>query len=76
MDEPPVPELMRSIHEMFLDELKKCGAFRITLEYYETLDEGRPDKSYEWLVTQIQRYLEKKRLEDNRAKMQANLKKM
>eukprot|EP00975_Prorocentrum_lima_P015514 3287329-Prorocentrum_lima.AAC.1 len=49
MDEPPVPELMRSIHEMFLDELKKCGAFRLKLEYYETLDEGHPDKSNEWL---------------------------
>eukprot|EP00975_Prorocentrum_lima_P051917 10871453-Prorocentrum_lima.AAC.1 len=39
MDEPPVPELMRSIHEMFLDEVKKCGAFRLKLEYYDTLDE-------------------------------------
>eukprot|EP00975_Prorocentrum_lima_P068265 12919710-Prorocentrum_lima.AAC.1 len=45
MDKPPVPELMRSIHEMFLDELKKCGAFCLTLEYYETLEEGHPDKS-------------------------------
>eukprot|EP00975_Prorocentrum_lima_P053979 11322987-Prorocentrum_lima.AAC.1 len=66
MDEPPVPELTRNIHEMFLDELKKCVACRLKLEYYETLDEGHPDKSYEWLVTQIQRYIEKKRLDNNR----------
>eukprot|EP00975_Prorocentrum_lima_P063915 12894421-Prorocentrum_lima.AAC.1 len=44
-DEPPVPKLMRSIHEMFLEELKKCVAFRLKLEYYDTLDQGHPDKT-------------------------------
>eukprot|EP00975_Prorocentrum_lima_P065734 12905152-Prorocentrum_lima.AAC.1 len=46
MEEPPVPELMRSIPEMFLDDLKNCGALRLKLEYYETLDKGHPDKTY------------------------------
>eukprot|EP00975_Prorocentrum_lima_P056655 11884138-Prorocentrum_lima.AAC.1 len=54
---------MRSVHEMFLDELRKCGAFKLKLEYYDTLEDNHPDKSYEWLVTQIQRYIEKKRLD-------------
>eukprot|EP00975_Prorocentrum_lima_P041256 8667315-Prorocentrum_lima.AAC.1 len=57
---------------MFLDELRKCGAMRSKLEYYDTLDENHPDKSYKWVVTQVQRYLEKRRLDDKHAQRRSH----
>eukprot|EP00975_Prorocentrum_lima_P042320 8892271-Prorocentrum_lima.AAC.1 len=61
---------------MFLDEFRKCGAFKLKLEYYETLEDNHPDKSYEWLVNQVQRYIEKKRLDNNRTQMQSHLRRV
>eukprot|EP00975_Prorocentrum_lima_P034530 7257672-Prorocentrum_lima.AAC.1 len=67
---------MRSAHAMFFDELRKCGAFKLKLEYYETLEGDHPDKSYEWLVNQVQRYIEKKRLDNNRTQLQSHLRRV
>eukprot|EP00975_Prorocentrum_lima_P063344 12890938-Prorocentrum_lima.AAC.1 len=47
LDQKPEPSIMRSVHEMFLDELRKCGACKLKLEYYDTLEDNHPDNSYE-----------------------------
>eukprot|EP00975_Prorocentrum_lima_P071316 12937014-Prorocentrum_lima.AAC.1 len=38
LDQRPEPSTMRSVQEMFRDELRKCGALTLKIDYYETLD--------------------------------------
>eukprot|EP00975_Prorocentrum_lima_P030634 6426422-Prorocentrum_lima.AAC.1 len=49
METMPDANLMRSIQEMFVDQLRNCGAMKTVLMYYDTTPEGHVAKTYEWL---------------------------
>eukprot|EP00975_Prorocentrum_lima_P040195 8441715-Prorocentrum_lima.AAC.1 len=42
--------------------------------YFDSVDEGTPIKTYEWLCHQINKHIENTRLAHNRNKMQQHLK--
>jgi hypothetical protein len=64
-EEPPVTVK----EELFLEQLRKSQVMREEVAYYDRVEKGHPDKTYDFLVKSIRKLLERRRHRQNRQDM-------
>jgi hypothetical protein len=66
MRNPPPADI---VEQLFLDQLRHSKALEVELNHYDRLDRGHADRSYEFLMNSLQKYLSRQRLQRNRTAM-------
>ena len=64
-EEPP----LRVKEELFLEQMRKSQVLREEVAHYDRVEKGDPDKTYDFLVKSIRKFLERKRHRQNRQDM-------
>ena len=55
------------LHELYEKQVKDFHGIAMDMQYYRRLDDDHKDKSYDWLVATVERYIALKRMERNKA---------
>ena len=58
-----------TLKDLFYREVRKSRKLRFDLDVYERAPEGSNDRSYEFLINSVRRYLDRERLRTNREKI-------
>ena len=58
-----------TLKDLFYREVRKFRKLRFDLDVYERAPEGSSDRSYEFLINSVRRYLDRERLRTNREKI-------
>ena len=66
MSHAPDPATLK---DLFYREVRKSRKLRFDLDVYERAAEGSNDRSYEFLINSVRRYLDRERLRTNREKI-------
>ena len=66
----PSPDIMEVL---FLEQLRHCSALREEISQYDRAKRGTPERTYEFLVESVKRYLERARHARNRKAMERAL---
>jgi hypothetical protein len=70
MTRPPGADI---IEILFLEQLRHCSALREEISHYDRARRGTPERTYEFLVESVKRYLERARRARNRKAMERAL---
>ena len=60
---------LRVKEELFLEQLRQSQVLREEVAHYDRVEKGDPDKTYDFLVESIRKFLERKRHRQNRQDM-------